>query len=200
MGRFLITQSLLSSWLWSYKLEDGYKDFLKTLRREPIQPTKAMLEGTRFENCLNAVLTGAEIDESHEWYKPITNIYPTLYGAQQQVRVSRDMEVKGINFVCYGVLDFLKEGVIYDTKYSKTYSKTYSYGKYLESPQTPMYFHLVPEAYKFSYLICDGKDVYEETYTPDDVEPIETTIKYFMDYLDKLNLVDLYCENWRSKY
>ena len=61
-SRFLITQSLLSSWLWSYKLEDGYEDFLKTLRREPIQQTKAMLEGIRFENCLNAVLDGAEIE------------------------------------------------------------------------------------------------------------------------------------------
>ena len=42
MGRFLITQSLLSSWLWSYKLENGYEDFLKTLRREgQFQQTKA---------------------------------------------------------------------------------------------------------------------------------------------------------------
>ena len=61
MGRFLITQSLLSSWLWSYKLENGYEDFLKTLRREPIQQTKAMRDGIHFENVLNAVLNGAEI-------------------------------------------------------------------------------------------------------------------------------------------
>ena len=42
--RFLITQSLISSWQWGLKLENGYEDFLKTLRREPIQQNKAMLE------------------------------------------------------------------------------------------------------------------------------------------------------------
>ena len=62
--RFLITQSLLSSFQWGLRLENGYEDFLKTLRREPIQQNKAMLEGNRFENCLNAVLNGAEIENA----------------------------------------------------------------------------------------------------------------------------------------
>lgn len=196
MNKFLITQSLLSSWLWSYKLENGYEDFLKTLRREPIQQTKAMLEGIRFENCLNAVLNGAEIEPMHEWYKPIMELYPTLAGAQQQVRLSRDLTVNGVTFVCYGVLDFLKAGTVFDTKYSKTYSV----GKYLDSPQAPMYLFLVPEAREFQYKICDGKYIYTETYRPDEVEPIERTIKNFMGFLDKMDLIKMYCENWRSKY
>jgi hypothetical protein len=98
--------------------------------------------------------------------------------------------------VCYGVLDFLKAGVIYDTKYSKTYSV----GKYRESPQHPMYFYLTPEAKEFQYKICDGQWVYTETYSPDEVEPIEKTIKHFMDFLDRQNLVKTFCENWISKY
>jgi len=195
-NRFLITQSLLSSWLWALKLDSGYEDFLKTLRKEPIKPNKAMLEGQRFENVLCAVLNGAEIEPAHEWYKPIMELYPILYGAQQQVAVYKDVKVQGINFVLYGKLDFLKEGIIYDTKYSKSYSV----GKYLESPQHPMYFALVPEAMEFQYKICDGQYVYTETYRPDDVEPIEHTIKHFMDFLDKLRLVDVYCSNWKSKY
>lgn len=196
-NKFLITQSLLSSWQWSLKLEDGYEDFLKTLRREPIQQTKAMLDGIRFENCLNAVLDGTEIEPTHEWYKPIMELYPTLHGAQQQVRLSRDITVQGVPLVLYGVLDFLKAGVIYDTKYSKTYKR---YGKYLNSPQHPAYFALVQEAREFQYKICDGKHIYTETYRPDEVEPIERTIKHFMDFLDKHNLVKTYCDNWRSKY
>ena len=84
-NKFLITQSLLSSWQWSLKLEDGYEDFLKTLRREPIQQTKAMLDGIHFENVLNAVLNGAEIEPTHEWYKPIMELYPTLYGDRKSV-------------------------------------------------------------------------------------------------------------------
>jgi len=177
-------------------LENGYEDFLKTLRREPIQQNKAMLEGIRFENVLNATLKGAEIGIDHEWYKPIMELYPTLAGAQQQVRLSRDLTVNGVTFVCYGVLDFLKAGTVFDTKYSKTYSV----GKYLDSPQAPMYLFLVPEAREFQYKICDGKYIYTETYRPDEVEPIERTIKHFMDFLDKQDLIKTYCDNWKSKY
>ena len=101
--RFLITQSLLSSWEWGLISDKGYEDFLKTLERQPIQPTKAMLEGRRFENVLCSVLNGAEIEETHEWYKPITELYHWFIRAQQQVRLSRDLTVDGINFVCYGV-------------------------------------------------------------------------------------------------
>lgn len=155
-----------------------------------------MLEGIRFENCLNAVLTGAEIEPTHEWHKPIMELYPTLYGAQQQASPSCEMVIDGVRFVLYGKLDFLKAGVIYDTKYSKTYRV----GKYLDSPQHPMYFALVPEAREFQYKICDGKYIYTETYRPDEVEPIERTIKQFMVFLDRMDLVDTYCEHWRSKH
>ncbi len=71
--------------------------------------------------------------------------------------------------MCYGVLDYLKCGVIYDTKYSKTYKVN----KYLDSPQHPMYFVLAPEAYEFQYKICDGEWIYTEIYRPGEVEPIE---------------------------
>jgi hypothetical protein len=195
-NKFLVTQSLLSAWIWALKLDNGYEDFLKTLRREPIKQTKAMLDGIRFENVLNATLNGAEIEPTHEWYKPITELYPTLKGAQQQVRLSRDLTINGEVFVCYGVLDYLKAGVVFDTKYSKTYRV----GKYIDSPQHPMYFTLVPEAGEFQYKICDGTYIYTETYHPDEVEPIGKTISHFMDFLDKMGLAETYCENWRSRY
>ena len=194
--RFLITQSLLSSFQWGLRLENGYEDFLKTLRREPIQQNKAMLEGIRFENCLNAVLTGAEIEPIHEWHKPIMELYPTLYGAQQQASPSKNMTISGIEFVLYGKLDFLKAGVIYDTKYSKTYRV----GKYRDSPQHPFYFALVPEAYEFQYKICDGTYIYTETYRPDEVEPIEKTITNFIRFLEKMNLTSTFEAHWKSKY
>lgn len=195
-NRFLITQSLLSAWSWSYKMESGYDDFLKTLRNERGPQTKQMLDGIRFENVLNAVLNGAEIEPTHEWYKPICELYGTLRGAAQQVRLSKDITVDGINFVMYGVLDYLKAGVIYDTKFSKTYNV----GKYRESPQHLLYLALVPNAYEFQYKVCDGQWVYTETYRPDEVEPPERIIKQFMDFLDRQNLVETYYENWKSKY
>jgi hypothetical protein len=182
--------------MFGLTLENGYEDFLKTLRREPIQQTKAMLEGIRFENCLCSVLNGEAIEPKHEWFKPIMELVPDLAGAQQQVRLSKKVTIRNVDFVLYGVLDFLRAGVITDTKYSKTYRV----GRYFDSVQHPMYFALAPEAYKFQYKICDGTYVYTETYYPEDTEPIERTIEHFMDFLHNLGLVKIYCDNWRSLY
>lgn len=193
--KFLITQSLLSSWEWA--LTTGNMDELSaSLRREKKPQSKAMLDGIRFENCLEEVILGAEIEKDHEWFKPIKQLARYLQDTQYQVKLSRPLIVNDVEFVCYGIFDFLKAGIIYDTKFSKSYHV----GKYLTSPQTPMYFYLCPEAYEFQYLICDGKYCYRETYRPDEVEPIEKKISRFMNWLDKTNNVDLYCENWKSQY
>ena len=193
--RYRITQSLLSSWLYVYKTDSGWTNFLDTLNRKKTPPTKAMLDGIKFENIINACLDGQQLDESIEWAKPISQLLPILSGAQKQVTVFKDIKVDGVPFVLHGVLDFLKAGIIYDTKFSKTYKV----GKHLDSPQHPMYFELVPEAYEFQYLICDGAYVYKETYRPDYVEPIEVLIRQFINFLDRENLVDIYCSLWESK-
>lgn len=155
-----------------------------------------MLEGRRFESVINAVCDGAEITGEHEWYGPVTEIVEIVKHAQQQVRLYRDIQVGGVSFLVNGVIDFLLAAQIFDTKYSKSYRV----GKYLTSPQTSFYFYLVPEARTFTYLVSEGKHLYKETYRPDEVEPIERTIKQFMDFLDRMNLVSVFCENWRSKY
>lgn len=193
--KYRITQTLLSAWKWSYTLDNGYEDFLRTLRREKNPPTKAMLDGVHFEGMVNAHLNGAPLDADHEWASVIQELSGELRGARQQVTVFRDLMVEGVPFLLHGVFDFLRAGVIYDTKFSMKYR----INKYLTSPQHPMYFALAPEAYLFEYLISDGKYVYRETYRREDVEPIATTIKHFMDFLEKRNLVDLYCEKWKTK-
>ena len=194
-NKFLLTQSLLSS--WQYALKGGeWDEFLSTLRRERKPQSKAMLDGIRFENMVHAVNEGAEIGPDQEWYRPVVEICEIVTQGQYQVKASRPLAVDGVEFVCYGILDFLKAGVIYDTKFSRTYRV----GKYLDSPQHPMYFYLCPEVRRFEYIISDGNYVYREVYLPEDTEPIEKTIRQFMAWLDKTNLVGLYCQNWRSKY
>lgn len=188
-----ITQSLLSSWEYSFKTDGGYDDFIRTLNREKKQPTNAMLDGIRFENCLNNVLKGATIPEDHEWYTVIKEMSEELDGSKQQVTLFQDCEVDGQIFLLHGVLDYLKAGRIYDCKFSKTYHLN----KYLSSDQHPMYLRLVPEARDFTYIISDGKYVYRERYPRDIVPPIETTIHYFMDYLKKHGLWKTYIEKWR---
>lgn len=194
-NRYRITQTLLSSWLYSCTSDENYQDFISTLNREKKPPTQAMLDGRQFENVVNAVLNGAIIEPEHKWYNPIKELEPILNGAQQQVTLFKDIEIDGMTFTLHGVLDFLKCGEIFDTKYSKTYH----YGKYLNSPQHPMYFRLVPEAYKFTYLICDGKNIYKEVYRPNEIEPIEHTITNFINFLKKYDLIETYFEKWQLK-
>ena len=187
-----MTQSLLSDWQRIFTTEDGYEGFIRSLNRIPKPPTDAMLAGVEFEGCVNSVLDGAYIPEKHKWYKPVMQLAELLDGSQKQVSIKKDIIVDGVCFQLHGVLDFLKAGIIYDTKFSSHYYLN----KYLHSPQHPMYFSLVPEAYEFQYLSCDGNFIYKEIYRPEDVTSIEVTIKHFMEWLDKHNLVETYTSIW----
>lgn len=187
-----ITQSLLSAWDYVYKKDDGYEDFLAALNREKKPPTQAMLDGRRFEGLVNSALDGVPVPDDNEWYLPVMQLSKYLAGSQQQVEIRRNVEIDGVQFQLHGILDFLRSGVIYDTKFSKTYKV----GKYLDSPQHPMYFALVPEAYEFQYLICDGTYLYREIYRPEDTDPIEKEIRLFMRYLEQRNLIDIFVEKW----
>lgn len=193
MTRVRITQSLLSAWEWSFKKDDGYEDFLRTLNREKKPPTKAMLDGIKFENVLNSVLNGEQIPDDHEWKFPITEMAQELSGSQQQVSIFRDIFVDGQPILLHGVLDYLHAGHIYDCKYSKTYHLN----KYLTSPQTPMYLALVPEAKDFTYIISDGKWVYRERYPRDIVPPIEIEIREFLTYCKQHELYETLVQKWR---
>lgn len=196
-SKLRVTKSLLDSWLWSFKRDDGYEDFLRTLRREKTPPTKAMLDGVRYENCLNGYLNGETISEYHEWYAPITEMGRNLWGASQQVVLFSDTEVDGQPILLHGVLDYLKAGHIYDCKFTKHYALNKYYWEH--TTQTAMYLALVPEAMDFTYIVSDGKYVYRERYPRDIVPPIEPTIKCFMDYLKKHELFEIFTEKWRVR-
>lgn len=190
-----ITKSLLDSWLWAFKREDGWDDFLSTLHREKKPPTQAMLDGTRFENVLNNVLKGEAIPADHEWASVITEMSKDLQGSQQQVVLFSDCDVNGQPFLLHGVLDYLLAGSIWDCKFTKNYhlNKYFWEG----TSQTAMYLALVPEARDFTYIISDGNYVYRERYPRDIVPPIEPIINNFMQYLKKHGLWEAYCEKWR---
>jgi len=190
-----VTKTLLDSWLWSFKRDDGWEDFLATLNREPKQPTQAMLDGTRFENVLNSVLNGEHLPDHHEWAYPITIMADELWGSQQQVVLFQDCEVDGQPFLLHGVLDYLREGHIWDCKFTKNYhlNKYFWEG----TAQTAMYLALVPEALDFTYIVSDGKSVYRERYPREIVPPIEPTIKRFMEFLKRNNLWETFEKKWR---
>lgn len=196
-SKLRVTKSLLDGWYWSYKRDDGWEDFLSTLNRKPLQPSKAMLDGVRFENVLNSTLNGVPIPSDHEWFKVITEMAQELDGAQQQVNLFADtgIEYGGYKILLHGVLDYLRESHIWDCKFSKHYALNKYFWE--DTTQTALYLALVPEAMDFTYIVSDGKYVYRERYPREIVPPIENTVIQFCKFLEKQNLFKIFTEKWR---
>lgn len=196
---YLITQSLLNSWLYMYKSHDikaAKTTFLDTLNRVNRVKTSAMQNGIDFENYVYAYCADSSIQLPDKQKKGIKGVSKYLCGSVFQVSASVNRCIDGIDFVLYGILDALKLGTIYDIKLSSCYEC----GKYIDSPQHPMYFAICPEVDRFVYVISDGTDVWTETYYRQETLDINITIKQFLQYLKSDNLLNIYFSKWGSKY
>ena len=186
---YWLTQSLLSSWQHFLDTDDVYADaalssFLSTL---------AMQAGIDFEAAINSTVAGVPVEPvSAKYDRAVAKFSRICAGGQPQVPVAGQLHVSGLDFQLYGVCDYVKAGVIYDIKRVQRYE----YGKYLHSPQHPMYLHLLPGASKFTYLIFDGTSTYAETYRRGDFEPIEGTISRFINWLMANGYLNDYFTNW----
>ena len=203
MPAYLITHSLLSSWLYSLREnpnedmeteKDAREEFLKVLRREPVEATEAMQNGVDFENLVTACIQGAG-DRSNKWFDAASAVANELRGAQLQLVASKRVLIAGQEYVLYGRFDALKAGVISDIKFSKGYEK----GKYFDSTQHPMYMFLMPTAQEFTYIVSNGSFVWHETYTREETKDIFPTITAFLTWLEDTGLLDLYREHWTAK-
>ncbi len=231
MARYLITQSLLSAWMYVYDCFDGYEDsamdaFLHTLRREPEdlddEQRQRIQNGIEFERLVTDIATGRFVpefctdgtankssygdgelmgyDKYPKWHRGASEIAAFLKGAQFQVKVSREIQVAGITFLVYGILDALREGVISDVKFkNKSFGSLDLAGNYLNSPQHPLYFFMVPEARLFRYMVSDGQDLYIEQYEPEDCPSAADLILQFVQFLKANNLLDTYLQYWQAR-
>lgn len=205
MSRYLMTHSLLSSWLYAIK-ENPYEDlttekdpmseFLTTLRREPTPTTDAMQNGIDFENLVTSIIMSeANADKRHRWYEAAAKVADRCNGGLLQYRARKTVEVQGLELVLYGRLDCLKAGEIIDIKFSKSYDQ----GKYYGSTQHPTYMELIPQAKKFTYLVSNGSSVWQETYRRDETPSIFPIISDFLSWLDAMSLTELYKEKWSAR-
>ena len=184
----LLTQTLINSWLYLYQVdgeyyEKCYQDFLKTLKRIPLEDNEIFARGREFEK---QVINGE--------YK---EIYDIIKGGSYQVSKKKELVVDNLDFTIYGIADFIKNGVIYDTKRVNNYELQ----KYQYSSQHLIYLYLFDDCYEFTYLIVDNSDTtYEETYKRNDLTlTIETLIHNFISFLKENNLFNIYLENWKGK-
>lgn len=211
MARYMITQSLLSAWL--YMLDDQYSedpmsDFMLVLNREPTPTTEAMRDGIDFENLVTEIIEDEEIEPSvtvnqgevgvfdNSWYEAAKKIADRCRGGLLQYKVSRRIQVDGTDLLLYGRLDCLRCGEIIDIKFSRRYER----GKYEDSTQHPVYMELVPEAEKFTYLVSNGSEVWTEQYRRDEVHSIYPVIGDFLMWLERMGLDGIYKEKWASRW
>lgn len=199
----MVTHSLLSSWLYTLKENpyddattegDPMEDFLQVLRREPRETTEAMQNGINFENLVTRIVNGRfeTTPADDRWYDAATQIADIVRGGILQYRVKKEVRVRGMSVLLYGVLDVLKAGTIYDIKFTKNYDR----GKFFGGTQHPMYFELVPEATEFTYLASNGTAVFQETYRREETPSILRDVSDFFSWLEEAHLMDLYREKW----
>lgn len=200
MARYLMTHSLLSSWLYAMKENpyedasterDPYAEFLQVLRREPTPTTEAMQKGIDFEYLVTDIVNGAG-DTQNRWYDAAQKVAGYVRGGILQYKARRIITVRDTELVLYGRLDCLKAGDIKDIKFSSSYDR----GKYFSSTQHPTYFEIVPEAKSFTYLVSNGSEVWTERYYREETPSIIPTISDFLEWLDALELAPLYKEKW----
>ena len=193
------------------------EDFLATLKREPKEPTEAMINGTNFENLCYELASGKNVvEEVHDgtvcpvngeanysrsfpkWYTGAKKISEIIRGGQFQVPVSCDLTVAGRDIWLYGICDVVRAGTIYDVKFrNKSLGSADVYGKYLDCSQHSIYLRALPEASRFIYLMSDGEDLYTEEYDRKNAKPVEYYVMNFLSWLQSSpDLMKIYEERW----
>lgn len=197
--KYWMTQSLLSAWMHYLTADEehsqaAWDSFVSTLRREEKEPTQAMRDGVLFEDMVNRLVAGEQFEDAPnaKWDAAARRFAGRCALGISQVPVTGDLSVDGMDFCLYGVCDYVKSGLIMDIKKVTRYE----YGKYQNSPQHPMYLHLLPEAKRFDYLIFDGANCHIETYRRKDCKPIEQTISEFIRFLKDTGGLDIYKHFW----
>lgn len=199
---YRMTQTLIGAWSYMHTCPEesknkAYKEFMNTLNRDKKKATKEMQNGIDFENEVYKEAAGIARPVHPKWENGIRAVATVLTGAPVQVEVYRGLTLGSTELLVHGILDVLKAGTIYDVKFSnKRFGSAELAGKYLNSPQHPTYFYLVPEATRFQYLVSDGEDLYTETYTRENSVPFEAIAKEFLESLDAMGLMDVYKEKW----
>lgn len=202
MGLY-VTQTLISAWQYMYDCreecaEDARDQFLRTLKRDRVEPTPAMQDGIEFENCVYAAAAGKKRDPHPCWEEGIKKVAAIIRKAPAQVPISATLRVLGVDLTLVGVADAINRGTIYDVKKSsKPFSSVDLAGKYLLSPQHPAYLYAVPEARDFVYLVSDGIDLYTERYTRNITRPFPDICREFVNSIRYLGLWSTYAQNWQ---
>lgn len=229
MSAYLLTHSLLSSWLYAISdnpyedtttERDPMEEFMQVLRREPTETTEAMQKGIDFENLVTDIVNGTYKPEESIIYDKngnpeiepntgepmVTRQYHKWFSAAQKVATlvgGGQLQYRAHRRITIAGMEFVLYGRLdclkAGTIFDIKFSSGYDRGKYFDSTQHPTYMEIVPEAERFVYVISNGADVWTEPYRRDEVSDIKPVIADFLSWLDAVGLMPLYKEKWVAK-
>jgi hypothetical protein len=183
---YSVTPSLLGSWELYLNAEGDWEesaeaDFLSSLQREKSPPTKAMQDGIDFENRVEAVCMGKKVSflEGEDYERCVREVADMVDGGTWQVNTAKYINVNGVTFWLHGRMDVLRGPWIYDLKFSKSFDV----GKYRNAPQTLAYLACEPGPLGIRYIVSDGLRVFVDEYRREVVEPVETLLRQFWDWM-----------------
>lgn len=215
MGK-LITASILDSYDWYVSCPPHFKEsalqqISDALNRKPWDPTPAILRGRAFEKkvCANLDNIGlAEFMAKFEGHSPnMEKFWKKCRTGRQQAKVSKTINVDGVEYYLYGKRDIAFADKTIDIKTTGDF-KSPKY--YLVKNQHPMYIACTGIEL-FEYLIAEYDDVTEkcvevyeiEAGMPTEValERIITKIREFVTFLktddELLNAYNTtFCRSW----
>lgn len=195
MKNVTISASLLNSWAYIWQASEEYQEealaSLKNyLYRIKTPPSWQMTRGIDFEDLAIA--------------GQVPTFSPIIAGGQYQVYAEKVYKIAGLNVKLRGYVDVVKAGQIYDLKRTTRYE----FPKYIDSYQHWCYFALIPEAYKFTYLVGSGYSKapydntvnfhYEEYYNDGQADArVIQAINQFITWLKMMNLYEVYINNFQ---
>lgn len=190
---YKFTPSLLNGWYWYINRQGGdqeqqKQEFLNMLNKVRMEPTTAMIKGVDLEDSVWNVCNGCERAYSDVVHEIADRVKSNAYW-QEKVEGYLD------DILVYGVADCILQNEIIDIKYTSNYD----IGKYQYSVQHKIYMYCTGIK-NFTYLITDGKNVYEEyySYTNDTPDEIYQTAKQFLEWLEvDKEFKQAFDKNWR---
>lgn len=197
LSGWLITPTLYSNYYWFLHSDNKTdEDFLKVLRREPVDQTDAMKAGVAFENKIRAVCEGKDTVEEGTELEEFVNI---LRGGFWQEKMSKLFDGN----LLYGIADVIKYDTIYDVKFTtETFDKNrYTIGKYDWSIQHLVYMYCSGMK-RMKYLICDGAEfaVEEHVWTAESLVTLQSRIWEMLQFiLGNQKFKEAFEANWRYK-
>lgn len=199
MTRYLITPSLYSSWFYYKTSEDDSKlEFLKTLRKEKIQPNEKMMKGIELELDVQALATGTKPNSTdQEWLDCCRWMADKVRMGLWQEKVYKETMIGSFQVLLYGKADFVRRNKVYDIKYSESYEV----GKYQDSIQHDLYMMCSNLPY-FEYLITDGRNKYQEDYARSEKSDhimLGNIHEMLMNITSNAEFAEAFNANWASK-